>query len=55
MWGVGIITYILLAGYPPFYDENNPGDDTALFEKVPLLPIAPLPPYLCKYLLIFVF
>jgi calcium/calmodulin-dependent protein kinase I len=34
MWGVGIITYILLAGYPPFYDENNPGDDTALFEKV---------------------
>eukprot|EP01126_Amoeba_proteus_P056128 TRINITY_DN701_c0_g1_i3.p1 TRINITY_DN701_c0_g1~~TRINITY_DN701_c0_g1_i3.p1 ORF type:complete len:120 (-),score=38.94 TRINITY_DN701_c0_g1_i3:523-882(-) len=34
MWGIGIITYILLAGYPPFYDENNPQDDTALFEKV---------------------
>lgn len=34
MWGIGIITYILLAGYPPFYDENNPSDDTALFEKV---------------------
>eukprot|EP01121_Diplochlamys_sp_Union-15-3_P020598 TRINITY_DN8061_c0_g1_i1.p1 TRINITY_DN8061_c0_g1~~TRINITY_DN8061_c0_g1_i1.p1 ORF type:complete len:373 (+),score=90.70 TRINITY_DN8061_c0_g1_i1:3-1121(+) len=30
MWGVGIITYILLAGYPPFYAEN----DTALFEKI---------------------
>jgi len=34
MWGIGIITYILLAGYPPFYDENNPQDDTALYEKV---------------------
>jgi serine/threonine protein kinase len=34
MWGIGIITYILLAGYPPFYDEDNPQDDNALFEKV---------------------
>jgi calcium/calmodulin-dependent protein kinase I len=34
MWGIGVITYILLAGYPPFYDENNRDDDTALFEKV---------------------
>jgi len=34
MWGVGIITYILLAGYPPFYDETNPQDDTLLFDKV---------------------
>lgn len=30
MWGIGIITYILLAGYPPFYADN----DTALFEKI---------------------
>jgi len=30
MWGVGIITYILLAGYPPFYAD----DDTQLFEKI---------------------
>jgi len=30
LWGIGIITYILLAGYPPFYAEN----DTALFEKI---------------------
>lgn len=30
LWGIGIITYILLAGYPPFYAE----DDTALFEKI---------------------
>eukprot|EP01120_Amphizonella_sp_Union-15-10_P007057 TRINITY_DN2347_c0_g2_i1.p1 TRINITY_DN2347_c0_g2~~TRINITY_DN2347_c0_g2_i1.p1 ORF type:complete len:293 (+),score=59.80 TRINITY_DN2347_c0_g2_i1:66-944(+) len=30
MWGIGIITYILLAGYPPFYAES----DTALFEKI---------------------
>jgi hypothetical protein len=40
MWGIGIITYILLAGYPPFYDENNPQDDTALFEKVRVLILA---------------
>jgi len=30
MWGIGIITYILLAGYPPFYANN----DTQLFEKI---------------------
>lgn len=30
MWGIGIITYILLAGYPPFYAES----DVALFEKI---------------------
>ena len=23
MWAIGVITYILLGGYPPFYDENN--------------------------------
>eukprot|EP01126_Amoeba_proteus_P042850 TRINITY_DN466_c0_g1_i4.p1 TRINITY_DN466_c0_g1~~TRINITY_DN466_c0_g1_i4.p1 ORF type:complete len:337 (+),score=57.97 TRINITY_DN466_c0_g1_i4:110-1120(+) len=34
MWGIGIITFILLAGFPPFYNENNPLDDAALFEKV---------------------
>jgi calcium/calmodulin-dependent protein kinase I len=30
MWGIGIITFILLAGYPPFYAE----DDTAMFERI---------------------
>jgi len=30
MWGIGIITYILLAGYPPFFADS----DTALFEKI---------------------
>eukprot|EP01125_Pyxidicula_operculata_P012399 TRINITY_DN4070_c0_g1_i2.p1 TRINITY_DN4070_c0_g1~~TRINITY_DN4070_c0_g1_i2.p1 ORF type:complete len:331 (+),score=62.65 TRINITY_DN4070_c0_g1_i2:49-993(+) len=30
LWGVGIITYILLAGYPPFFADS----DTALFEKI---------------------
>jgi len=30
MWSVGVITYILLCGFPPFYDENN----ARLFEKI---------------------
>ncbi|KAJ3357817.1 ribosomal 40S subunit protein S1B [Entophlyctis luteolus] len=23
LWSIGVITYILLVGYPPFYDQNN--------------------------------
>ncbi|CCI40863.1 unnamed protein product [Albugo candida] len=30
IWSVGVITYILLCGYPPFHDENH----NALFKKI---------------------
>ncbi|KAG1952607.1 calcium/calmodulin-dependent protein kinase type 1D [Pimephales promelas] len=29
-WSIGVIAYILLCGYPPFYDEN----DSKLFEQI---------------------
>jgi calcium/calmodulin-dependent protein kinase I len=30
MWSIGVITYILLGGYPPFHDDNQ----KALFRKI---------------------
>ena len=30
MWSLGIISYILLCGFPPFYDDNN----SALFRSI---------------------
>lgn len=30
VWSIGVITYILLVGYPPFYAENN----AKLFDKI---------------------
>eukprot|EP00937_MAST-01D_sp_MAST-1D-sp2_P007462 g7462.t1 len=30
MWSIGVITYILLCGFPPFYDDNN----ASLFEHI---------------------
>ncbi|CAM9461983.1 unnamed protein product [Ectocarpus sp. 6 AP-2014] len=32
MWSVGVIAYILLCGFPPFYDENN----SAMFKAIKL-------------------
>lgn len=31
MWALGVITFILLAGYPPFHDD---GDQAALFRRI---------------------
>jgi calcium/calmodulin-dependent protein kinase I len=30
LWSLGVITYILLCGFPPFYDDNN----VALFKAI---------------------
>ncbi|CAM9267552.1 unnamed protein product, partial [Hapterophycus canaliculatus] len=34
MWSVGVITYILLGGYPPFHDDNQARARARLFAKI---------------------
>lgn len=29
-WSIGVVLYVLLCGYPPFYEENN----AELFKKI---------------------
>lgn len=48
MWALGVITYILLAGYPPFYAEG----ERELFEKVSLQLMFFLLPLFYLYLLL---
>lgn len=36
LWSAGVILFILLGGYPPFYDESEP----KLFEKIRRVPLA---------------
>ena len=39
MWSTGVILYILLCGFPPFYEEELP----ALFEQILHARCTPLP------------
>lgn len=36
MWSVGVITYILLGGYPPFHDDNQASQNGILGPSWPL-------------------
>jgi calcium/calmodulin-dependent protein kinase I len=44
MWSVGVITYILLSGFPPFYNQNIP----LLFESIMLCDFDYPPAYFDK-------
>lgn len=47
VWSIGVISYILLCGYPPFYDEN----DANLFAQILKGCMIGPPTLLCNFLM----
>jgi len=39
VWSIGVISYILLCGYPPFYDENDANLFAQILKGDPLFPL----------------
>lgn len=37
VWSIGVISYILLCGYPPFYDENDANLFAQILKGKPIL------------------